>query len=568
MNRFALLAVAAIVVIAGVVAAASPAGATALLGATGPTVPIVGMNCDPYVGPVWLGTHSRRVPGRGCERRRPQRFPRGRVSAATQAASTDDLCVGSQPYCFSTVQAALDAAQNGDSIAIGPGTFAGGVTITKSVSLVGVSAGATTIEGGAPVLTIGDGTANLTVSISRVTITGGFNASKPESQFGPGFFTAGGGVLIPEAADHTTGATVTISDSVISGNRVAAGPPQPVCGNPCSFASGGGIANWGTLTVTNTRIDGNVAGSTATSGGLATDARGGGIWNSSVGAVTLRHSFVTGNRAAVSAPNGRFAEGGGINDDGTLTIADSVVNDNACDASTAVPNTFPFEMQAAVGGGIRITDRPGSNATITGTTISGNNVASINLGGDASANSGGLDVDGSLLLVDSRVDRNTVRTSVPPSSGNLASAAFAGIEVTGAATIRNTSISGNLATAVSATGPAIGGGVGIANLSGQVTLEHALVIGNRGSYEGSVGLPFVGGGINGGGILNTDFGGGPPELTISDSVVTANELTTTTGIAPRGGGIFSANVFAGDPIPFTLTRTIVAGNKPEECFGC
>jgi hypothetical protein len=102
-----------------------------------------------------------------------------------------------------------------------------------------------------------------------------------------------------------------------------------------------------------------------------------------------------------------------------------------------------------------------------------------------------------------------------------------------------------------------------------VTLERARVIGNRGSYEGVVGLPFVGGGINGGGILNTDFGGGPPQLTISGSVVSANQLTTTTtDITPRGGGIFSANVFTGDPIPFTLTRTVIAGNKPDQCFGC
>src|SRR4029453_8704997 len=103
---------------------------------------------------------------------------------------------------------------------------------------------------------------------------------------------------------------------------------------------------------------------------------GGGIWNSRVGAVTLRRSFVIGNRTAVSAPNGRFAGGGGINDEGTLTIEDSVVSDNSCDASTAVPNTFPDEMQAAVGGGIRITDWPGADATITGTAISGNHVAS------------------------------------------------------------------------------------------------------------------------------------------------------------------------------------------------
>ena len=287
--------------------------------------------------------------------------------------------------------------------------------------------------------------------------------------------------------------------------------------------------------MTNTRIDDNLAGSTPTSGGLASDARGGGIWNSSVGVVTLRHSFVTGNRSAVSAPNGRFAEGGGIDDDGTLTIEDSIVSDNSCDASSAVPNMFPIEMQAAVGGGIRITDWPGANAMISGTTISGNHVASTNVGGDAQANSGGIDEDGSLLLVDSSVDHNTVNVSVPPSSGNLASASFGGIQVTGVATIRNSSISHNVLTAVSATGPALAAGGGIGNLSGQVTLDRALVIGNRGSADGAIALPFlVGGGTNGGGILNAVFGGGPPVLTISDSVVTANQLTTTTDITPTG----------------------------------
>ena len=437
------------------------------------------------------------------------------------------------------------------------------------MQLVGTGAAATTIRGGGPVITIGDGTANPTVALSRLTITGGFNDSKPESFVGPGFFAAGGGVLIPEAAGHTTGATVTISDSVISGNRVTAGTPEQVCDHACSFASGGGIANWGTLTVTNTRIVDNVAGSTPTSGGLATDARGGGIWTSEVGAVTLLHSFVTGNRSAVSAPNGRFAEGGGIGDDGTLTIEDSVVGGNSADAQTAVPSTVPFDVQQeAVGGGIRITEAPGATATIVRTTISGNSVSSSNVGGDAQATSGGLDVDGSLLLVDSRVDQNTVRASVPPSSGNFAGAVFGGLEVSGVATIRNSRIADNTLTAVSEGGGANVAGAGMANLSGRLTLERTLVTENRGSADGITGLPIVGGGTLGGGILNIDFGGGPPQLTVTDSVVTANALVRSDDIVPRGGGIFSADLFSEDPVPFTLTRTVVAGNKPDQCVGC
>ncbi len=95
----------------------------------------------------------------------------------------------------------------------------------------------------------------------------------------------------------------------------------------------------------NTRIADNVAGATETSGSLATDARGGGIWNSSAGTVTLRQSLVAGNRSAVSAPNGRFAESGGIGDDGRLTIEDSVVSGNSAAAQTAVPSVFPIRRR-------------------------------------------------------------------------------------------------------------------------------------------------------------------------------------------------------------------------------
>jgi hypothetical protein len=367
--------------------------------------------------------------------------------------------------------------------------------------------------------------------------------------------------LITEAAGHGTGATVAITESVISGNRVTAGAPQPACDHPCSFASGGGVANWGTLTMTNTRIVDNVAGSTATSDGLATDTRGGGIWNSDVGTVTLRHSTVADNRSAVSAPNGRFAESGGIGDDGTLVIEHSVVSGNSAVAQTATPSTFPTDIRTeAVGGGIRITE--GAAATITDTTVRKNRVRLTNAGGDAQATSGGLDVDGALSLTDSRVDHNTVHASVPSSSGSLAGAAFGGLEISGVATIRNSSVSGNAVAAVSPMGPANVGGAGIGSLSGELTLESTRVTGNSGDADG------VGGLAIGGGILNIDFGAGPPELTLRDSVVTANQLTARSDITPLGGGIFSADLPGGVPVPFTLVDTVIAGNKPDQCVGC
>src|SRR5919197_4848939 len=203
------------------------------------------------------------------------------TSSAARSASAASLCVGATPGCFATIQAALDAAHDGDTIDVGVGTFAGGITIEKSVQLIGVSAAATIIRGGGPVVTIGqlEGDNDLQVAISRVTITGGLNDAAG--------FAEGGGVWIPHSAGQSPGATVTIADSVITGNR--AGPKETFsssapCGSvpfdQCAFAGGGGIGNSGTLTLTDTRVSDNAAGSP----GITSYAFGGGISNGGLGA--------------------------------------------------------------------------------------------------------------------------------------------------------------------------------------------------------------------------------------------------------------------------------------------
>ena len=77
------------------------------------------------------------------------------LTAAAPSAFAANTCVGPGSGCFSTLQAAIDAAHDGDTIHIAAGTFAGGVTITKSVRLGGAGAGSTIIRGGGSVLTIG-----------------------------------------------------------------------------------------------------------------------------------------------------------------------------------------------------------------------------------------------------------------------------------------------------------------------------------------------------------------------------------------------------------------------------
>ena len=215
----------------------------------------------------------------------------GLVAGSAAAAGT--LCVDlSKPGCFATIQTALNAASDGDTIQIGRGTFAGGITIDKSIQLVGAGASATIIRGGGPVVTIGDltGATTPTVSIRRVMITGGVTHS---SLGGGNAIAAGGGVDIPgPAGGFMTGAIVTISDSVVTQNRSSplttmAGPCGRRAFGFCSFALGGGIDNAGTLTLTNTQVTDNIAGSTPSDPSVATDASGGGIYSHPGATLTL-----------------------------------------------------------------------------------------------------------------------------------------------------------------------------------------------------------------------------------------------------------------------------------------
>ncbi len=250
--------------------------------------------------------------------------------------------MGSGPGCQHTLQAALDAAHDGDTIKVSAGTFAGGVTITKSVSVVGAGAGATKIKGGAPVVTVGeegDATPPV-VKLASVKVTGG--------RVGEGVFAAaGGGINVPVGgADfNSPGATLTIKDAVISGNRAAPtetllpeSPEQeedwPHCPvGFCAFAGGfgAGIQNLGNLTLIRTRVSDNVAG-----GPVASDAAGAGIW-SSVGTVTIEDSALVRNRSVVGDPNGRFAEGGAMlveNGSGPVVIRDTLIGDNRAELSS------------------------------------------------------------------------------------------------------------------------------------------------------------------------------------------------------------------------------------------
>jgi CSLREA domain-containing protein len=141
-----------------------------------------------------------------------------------------------------------------------------------------------------------------------------------------------GGLITVDGADSFRPFTVSSGTAILAGLSVVGGR---------TTLSGGGIANFGTLTVTGSTISGNTAGS------------GGGIAN--FGTLTVTGSTISGNAASSGGgiENGSIGE---VTPPGDLTVTNTTISGNS----------------AISGGGI-ITLGP---LTVTNATISGNSASS------------------------------------------------------------------------------------------------------------------------------------------------------------------------------------------------
>jgi hypothetical protein len=531
------------------------------------------------------------------------------VPATTQAhpsgAGIDakTLCVGG-PHCFATIQAAVNAASDGNTIRIGPGRFAGGVTIDRSVTLIGVAAASTRISGGGPVLTIGSTTATPTVTLSDLTIIGGDTSTDPQApRYGPDLTTCGPGypgvTALGGGIEAFPGTNVAIRNSAIIGNRalpdgsvpsVVATCPGDV---PCraSFGDAAGIDDWGAMTLTGTTVSGNQA--------AAVQSDGGGIVVESGASLSLLESAVSRNSASAVPPVGRVAAGGGIyvDGDGALTVNRSSIDSNTVSLANSIASPYPesdegTDQENAEPAGVFLAD--GSSATIRNSTLDRNAIA-VNtplgqaFGADAALCACG---DVPLTIANSQIDGNTLTVNVLSSDANGASGPAA-IEADANATITNTRIAGNETTVTTTTGDAaaIGAvgfffagtvtptmtgsdiidnrstanapdgtatvqGAGISN-NGPLVLASDRVSGNTGSANGESGS------AQGGGIWNGLLFGGPTSpLTLQHTTVTHNTLTGGPPVSLQGGGIYTLG------FPTTLANSIVAANTPDQCDGC
>ena len=240
--------------------------------------------------------------------------------------------------------------------------------------------------------------------------------------------------------------------------------------------------------------------------------RGGGIRNS--GTLTLIKSTVDANGAGVT--------GGGIYNDGTLTLTNSTISRNSATQS---------------GGGIY--NAAERDLTLTNSTVSGNMVVS---DGDL-LQGGGIYNDGTLTLTNSTVSGNRAElVSVP--GGGLANAHGGGIynAVFSDVTLTNSTISGNRAIRASDNllGQAVAGGIYNDGLS--VTLTASTVADNVAADVG--------------GIFNNPNPRGPPELPPPDG----GHLTLTSSIVARNTAV-NRYPDISDPFPTTASFSLIGSSE-------
>jgi CSLREA domain-containing protein len=356
----------------------------------------------------------------------------GRLFVVNSIEDTDD---GDPTNSTTTLREAVNAANqaaDADVILFAPGLAgqvitltAGQLEIAHDLIIDGRDAPNLLISGNhaSRVFQVDRGT---TASLSGLTIIGG------QADYGGGIdnwgtVTINGSTLSDNSASFDGGGirnrgTVTISSS------------SKLSGNSATY--GGGIANWGEVTISGTTLSSNSA-----------SGSGGGIVN--WGTVTISSSSTLSNNSA--------SYGGGIDNWGTVTVSDSTLSSNAASSE---------------GGGIS----NHGTVTVSGSTLSGNSAGE---GGGGIANWGTVTINGSTLSSNSAsgygggiaiFGSGTLTISDSTLSDNSASTDGGGIYDWGTLTVGGSTLSDN-----SASGN--GGGIAIAN-DGHATLHNTLVARN------------------------------------------------------------------------------------------
>jgi len=336
--------------------------------------------------------------------------------------------------------------------------------------------------------------------------------------------------------------TLTLTDCTLSDNAATA-----------TGGDGGGIYNSGAATLTNCNLRFNRAGDIVE---FATGS-GGGIYNTSVGTLTLTHCGLEGNSGyagagiynagAATLTNcsvvvGRFAlYGSGIYNRGTLTLRNCDVSGNSAVASGGgIYNTGPLTLtnctvsgnsvlRGSYGGGIY---NAGGTATLTDCWVSDNSVQGF---GGSPVYGGGILNGGTMTLTNCTISRNR---------GDIGRGG--GIYNGGMLTLANCTLSHNVAGGFGSLANGSGSGYGGGIYNGyKVALTNCTLSGNEAGD-----LIYRASGY-GGAIANERNG----EVTLANCTLSDNAAVGTAG---TGGGIWNFGTA-------TLGNTIITNSPGGSC---
>jgi hypothetical protein len=219
-----------------------------------------------------------------------------------QNGSDSNDCKSAVTAC-QTITHAISMAASGDSIQIAAAIYTENLNIPFNLRLTGAAPATTIIDGGYYTHAVSILNTALNVTLSRLTIR---NGSAP----------GGGGII--------NWGTLTISNSTISGNFASSS----------YSATGGGIYNSGTLTINKSTLSKN--------SGSTNFVYGGGIYNS--GTLAINNSTLYGNSAADFNGGG----GGGIYNQGTARINNTTFSGNSSPVGGAIYNGGTITFQNSI----------------------------------------------------------------------------------------------------------------------------------------------------------------------------------------------------------------------------
>jgi hypothetical protein len=448
------------------------------------------------------------------------------------------------PDDYPTIQQGVDAAMNGDTVLVHPGTYtenvqASGKTLTLASLFLTTGDESyisnTIINNGAEEFLAAVNLLSGTYRIIGLKITGvGFSGEAGLGIHCTGFVEISNNLIVNNHNTYGFGSigagiycsgTIDIINNTISGNYFY---------SESAINKGAGIYCSGTINITGNTISNNGVLSMS---GYGTSCQGAGIYAS--GICTITNNTITNNYGDSDDGNYGFTPqllGAGIYCSGEIAISDNEISDNNY--------TLQWPDGTLCGGGIYVASS--TSCTIERNTISGNSLTKYASYGDqyGSCCGGGIYLTNTANVFENQITSNHVTSSIY-GCGSTAHSDGGGIYCYSAAEIRNNIISNNTTSSSvscidgAAISRSYGGGVYGGTCFNNVIAGNHASASSSGTYSDSQ--------SRGGGIYE---GTQHTNNTIVNNQANCNLIV-------EGGGIYGGNII----------NSIIVNNSPDNVTG-